>query len=218
MEQIYFTKEEKRLYPLIERIREGLTVIGIDHDNKGLLGIVTEVLYEKKRKNDTRNILDVIVDFYTPFEDTIEKSYPLLNGISLVQVIKSESELAFFFEEGALPVTADGIAYDLRGDAVDSGQLPLIEEKKVCVYVLSKGTGSEPSAPQIFKNYAGKDGVYHFMKSQYQNALSKADGNLDGVISTIEANITETQAHINCPDQIDCEDNMWWFITECIIR
>jgi hypothetical protein len=214
MKQSSFTEKEKSSYPLIGKIREGLTAVAIDPVYKGLLGIVTEVL----KDNSGSNLLDAIVDFYDPFEDTIEESHHQLNGMSFVQVIKSEADLAFFFDEGTLPVTADGTTYDLLGNSIKSGDQQLTVSKGTPLYIISKGTGSNPRVPQVFMDYTGEGGAYQAMKSQYQKALSEADGNLNGVISGIEANIAETQAHINYPDQIDCEDNLWWFITECIAR
>lgn len=107
---IKFTKVETKAYPLIEKITEGMVVIGLkDSDYGGLEGTISEIKYGTDKETENETILDIYIDFEEHEYASIETTHPHLNGTGIGQVICGEDELGFNFDDSSpFYVTADG--------------------------------------------------------------------------------------------------------------
>lgn len=106
-----FTDEEKKAYPLIDKIQRNMQVVALEGESyEGLKGSITEIRYGDQKETENDCILEIVVDFKKPLHGTLEELYPHLNGTGIEQVIMDEGCLGFYFEgETSYPVTAVGL-------------------------------------------------------------------------------------------------------------
>lgn len=110
---IQFKSTEVSSYPLLEQIKIGLSVTGIEvSDYKGLQGVITDIKYGQDKETENETVLDIYVDFEEPEYSSVEETHPHLNGTSINQVICGEDELGFLMDEH------NGIYLSVEGKAV----------------------------------------------------------------------------------------------------
>lgn len=110
---IQFKENEVSTYPLLEQIKIGLSVIGLQvSDYNGLNGVIKDIKYGQDKETENETILDIYVDFEEPEYSSIEKTHSHLNGTSINQVICGEDELGFLMDEQS------GIYLSFEGKAV----------------------------------------------------------------------------------------------------
>ncbi|MDF2879656.1 MAG: hypothetical protein K0R54_213 [Clostridiaceae bacterium] len=108
MNNIKFTDEEIKKYPLLSNIEIGQCVLALDNnDYAKLRGVISDIKYGKDKETENEDILDIYVDFEEP--ENLDELYPHLNGTGVDQLIMAEDMLGFYFEAYEVPISINNM-------------------------------------------------------------------------------------------------------------